>query len=423
MHERVCLVAYHEIGLKGRNKTTFERRLQDNLDAALVAYPVGRTERVASRLAVPVLDDTRADEIARRIAKVPGVGSVAVCYRVTQDPHVMETTALRALQDAGEISSFKVEAKRSNTNYVEGSLDMNKRIGAYLGAHTDARVDLSHPDVVVGVTVTKGDTYVFSHRIPGAGGLPVGTAGTVVSLLSSGIDSPVATWRMMRRGAVAVGVHFSGRPQIGDASERLVREIGDVLALTGGLGRIYIVPFGDIQKEVSLASPPDLRVLLYRRLMIKVAEVVARAERAKALVTGESLGQVASQTLANIAVVDEAASMPMLRPLIGSDKLEIMADARRIETFELSIQDAEDCCTLFMPRNPETHARLSAVLAAWNELPVDRMVADATSALEWIDYKSPAYRPPRQWPTPSGEPGWSMAGVERALRERETSDR
>jgi thiamine biosynthesis protein ThiI len=255
------------------------------------------------------------------------------------------------------------------------------------------------------------------------GGLPVGSAGTVVSLLSSGIDSPVATWRMIRRGAVAVGVHFSGRPQVGDASERLVAELGRVLATTGGLGRIYIVPFGDLQKEISLLSPPDLRVLLYRRLMIRVSEVIARVERGRALVTGESLGQVASQTLENIAAVDEAATMPVLRPLIGSDKLEIMAEARRIKTYELSIQDADDCCTLFMPRNPETHARLKAVLDAWDGLPVDRMVADAIAALEWVDYRSPAYRPPGRWPTPVGASGSSVALTEEADRQRERRPR
>jgi len=423
MCQRVCLVAYNEIGLKGRNRSVFERRLQTNLDSALATYPVGRTERIASRLAVPVTDDSRADEVADRIASIPGVGTVAICYRVTQDPRVIEETALRALSEAGPARTFKVEAKRSNTDYAEGSLEINRRVGAYLCAHSEVRVDLSNPDVTIGVTVTKGDAYIFSRRIPGAGGLPVGTAGTVVSLLSSGIDSPVATWRLMRRGAVIVGVHFSGRPQVSDMSERIVGEIGDVLTLSGGIGRIYVVPFGDLQKEISLASPPDLRVLLYRRLMIKVSEAIARVERGRALVTGESLGQVASQTLENIAAVDEAATLPVLRPLIGSDKLEIISDARRIGTYELSIQAAEDCCTLFMPRNPETHARLSDVLAAWDALPVDRMIADALDSLEWIDYRCPAYRPPRQLPTPAGESGSSAARVREAASLRQSADR
>ncbi len=419
MCERVCLIAYHEIGLKGRNRSNFERRLRDNLEAALVSCPVKPPERLASRLAVVVTDEARIGEVARRIAQVPGVGSVALAYRVDQQPQTMERTALLALKEAGPARTFRVHAKRSNTNHPEGSLEINRRVGAYLLEHSNLTVDLSDPDVTISLTVTKGDTYVFSERLAGAGGLPVGSAGTVVSLLSSGIDSPVATWRMIRRGAVAVGVHFSGRPQVSDASERVVAQLGEVLERTGGLGRIYVVPFGDVQRQVSLQSPPDLRVILYRRLMIRIAERIAKVERGRALVTGESLGQVASQTLHNIQAVDEAATMPVLRPLIGSDKLEIMAEARRIGTYTLSIQDAEDCCTLFMPRNPETHARLDTVLAAWDALDADTLVDKALAGLEWLDYKSPAYRPPRSWPTPAGSPGSSLREIEAALRGQE----
>jgi len=395
MYERVCLVSYHEIGLKGRNRSAFERRLRDNLDAALSGLPVKRVERLSSRLAVPVTDPDRTREVAERIAQVPGVNAVSLAIKVARDAEQMEHAALFAREEAGPHDTFRVEAKRSNTDWSETSQAMNVRIGAYLLEHGGGRVDLTKPDVTVGVLVVQGDCYVFSAKVPGIGGLPSGTAGKVISLLSSGIDSPVATWRMMRRGAIAIGVHFSGRPQVSDSSERLVVEIGRVLEHTGGLARIYIVPFGDLQKEISLLSPPDLRVLLYRRLMIRVAEAIAAEERAKALVTGESLGQVASQTLENIAAVDEAATLPVLRPLIGSDKLEIMAEARRIDTFELSTTSAEDCCTLFMPRNPETHAKLHEVLKAWDALEHERMVADAMAALEWRDFACPGYRPPK----------------------------
>lgn len=395
MYERVCLVSYHEIGLKGRNRSVFERRLRDNLDAALSGLPVKRVERLSSRLAVPVTEPDRTREVAERIAQVPGVNAVSLAIKVGRDAEQMERAALFAREEAGPHESFRVEAKRSNTDWTETSQAMNVRIGAYLLEHGGGRVDLTKPDVTVGVLVVQGDCYVFSAKVAGIGGLPSGTAGKVISLLSSGIDSPVATWRMMRRGAIAIGVHFSGRPQVSDSSERLVVEIGEVLEHTGGLARIYIVPFGDLQKEISLLSPPDLRVLLYRRLMIRVAEAIAAEERAKALVTGESLGQVASQTLENIAAVDEAATLPVLRPLIGSDKLEIMAEARRIDTFELSTTSAEDCCTLFMPRNPETHAKLHEVLKAWDALEHERMVADAMASLEWRDFACPGYRPPK----------------------------
>ena len=403
MFERVCLVHYHEIGLKGRNRAQFERRLRDNLEAALVGLPVGPVERIASRVLVQVRQPERAIAIARRIAEIPGVQSVSPGYRTARDPEEMERAAVLAAQDAGHFSSFRIEARRSNTDYAERSMDIASRVGAVVQRATGARVDLSAPEMTVRVSVVQGSVYISSAEIAGIGGLPVGTSGRVVSLLSAGIDSPVATWRLIRRGAVAVGVHFSGRPQTSDQSERLVAEIGDVLAHTGGLARIYIVPFGELQKEIALASPPDLRVLLYRRLMIRVAERIARVERAKALVTGESLGQVASQTLENIMAVDEAATLPVLRPLIGSDKLEIIADAERIGTYETSVTDHADCCTLFMPRTPETHAKLPAVLAAWDSLPHERMVDDALAGMTWRDFGACGYRPPKQWPTPAPE--------------------
>lgn len=408
MSERVCLIHYHEVGLKGRNRTAFERRLQDNLDAALIGLPVGRVERLASRLAVSVTDSARLAEVAETIARVPGVHSVSLAYQTEQDAVAIEEAALGALAEAGPATSFKVDARRSNTEWAESSMDMNRRIGARLQAESGLRVDLTSPDVTIAVTVTQGTAFVASARIAGAGGLPVGTAGRVISLLSAGIDSPVASWRMMRRGAIVVGVHFSGRPQTDATSERLVADIGRVLERSGGLGRIYIVPFGDLQKEISLAVPPDLRVLMYRRLMIRIAERIAAVERAKALVTGESLGQVASQTLENIAAVDEAATLPVLRPLVGSDKLEIIAEARRLGTYALSTQDHADCCTLFMPRNPETHAKLSVVLRAQEALDVARMADDVLEALSWVDFACPAYRPPKAWPTPAGEGGWSV---------------
>ncbi len=405
MSERVCLVSYHEIGLKGRNRSVFERRLQENLDAALAALPTTRPRRASSRIVVRVTDPRRDLEVAERLAEIPGVNTVMIAERVPREMGAIEDAALAALSEHGAFGTFAVESKRSNTEFPVGSQELNRLLGSRIQAETGAGVDLANPDVRVSVLVSQGDAYVSVRRVAGVGGLPAGTAGRVVSLLSSGIDSPVATWRMMRRGAIVVGLHFSGRPQVSAESERVVAEIGSVLERTGSLGRIYVVPFGDIQREISLGVPPDLRVLIYRRLMFAIAERIARVERAKALVTGESLGQVASQTLENIAAVDEIASLPVLRPLIGNDKLEIMADARRLGTYELSIQDAQDCCTLFMPRSPETHARMGEVLAAWEAIPHERMALEALDELEWLDFRSPAYRPPKRWPTPAGLPG------------------
>jgi len=409
--ERVCLVHYNEIGLKGRNRSQFERRLRENIGAALAGMAAGRIERLASRIAVRVTDPEQTDRVACRIAEIPGVASVSPAYRIPRDPVAMEETALVALRSAGSFATFRVEAHRSNTDFVECSMDINRRIGAVLQRESGATVNLSSPDVTVRIEVVQGSVYVSSAVIQGVGGLPVGSSGSVVALLSAGIDSPVASWRIMRRGATVIGVHFSGRPQTSDQSERLVGELAAVLERSGGLARVYVVPFGELQREIALASPPDLRVILYRRLMMRVAERIAVVERARALVTGESLGQVASQTLENIAAVDEAVTLPVLRPLIGSDKLEIIAVARRLGTYEISTTAHEDCCTLFMPRTPETHARLSTVLEAWGALEHERMVQDALAGLEWLDYGGRGYRPPSRWPTAAGSSGGSVVAV------------
>lgn len=398
MFERALLVHYHEIGLKGRNRGRFERQLQDDLTFALRNHPDTVVERVASRLLVRVGDVHRLAVVLERVARTPGVSSVADVLVTGRDPHDMERAALLAARESPKARTFAIEARRSATDYPEHSLDINRRLGAYVQRETGLGVDLEAPDVRVKVEVVQGEVYTFSRRVEGPGGLPVGTSGKVVALLSAGIDSPVAAWRLIKRGAVVVAVHFSGRPQTDGASERYADEIARVLEGWGGMARLYVVPFGALQREISLLAPPDLRVLLYRRLMLRVAEAIARVERAGALVTGESLGQVASQTLENIAAVDSAATMPVLRPLIGMDKREIIDRARAIGTYELSIQPHADCCTLFMPRNPETHARLAQVEAGESELDLGRMVSDALAGLSWTDYACLPYHAPKRWP-------------------------
>jgi thiamine biosynthesis protein ThiI len=334
-----------------------------------------------------------------RIALLPGVGYVAPVYVTSRDAHDLNSAGLLAIQQTPDARTFAVDARRSNTDHPVGSMDMNAAVGQHIVDETGLAVNLDAPDATAWIEVVGGEAYVFGRKFAGTGGLPVGSAGKVIALLSAGIDSPVASWRMLKRGAVVVGVHFSGRPHTSDSSERLVDEIVRELEPYGGIGRVYYVPFGALQKEISLSVPPDLRVLLYRRLMIRVAEAVARFENGKALVTGESLGQVASQTLENIAAVDEAATLPVLRPLIGTDKLEIIGQAREIGTYELSIQSQEDCCTLFMPRTPETHAKLAEVIKADAALDQERMVADALAQTVYREYACAAYKTP--WSVPA----------------------
>jgi thiamine biosynthesis protein ThiI len=394
--ERLAMVHYHEIGLKGHNRATFENRLRVNLDSVLEGLTAEKARRGSSRLMVPITDVDRAGEVVARIARVPGVSYVADAFVTGRDLAEIERAALLAVQGHGPFETYAVESRRSNTDFPVRSNEINIAVGRYIGEHTDGRVNLGAPDVRVRIEVVQGSAYVYADRTEGIGGLPVGTAGKVVALLSAGIDSPVAAWRIMKRGAVVVGVHFSGEPHTSDLSARLAADIGHVLEQSEGLGRLYVVRFGDLQREISLEAPPALRVLLYRRLMLRVAEAIAAREGARGLVTGESLGQVASQTLDNIAAVDKAATMPVLRPLIGMDKNEIIRQARFLGTYDLSIQTHDDCCTLFMPRMPATKASVEEVDAAEAALDVQRMVADALAGATHADFRCPAYRRPRE---------------------------
>lgn len=397
MAARIALVHYHEIGLKGRNRSLFERRLQANLRWAVRGLTDGEVSRIASRIVVPVSAERLADDVLDAIVRTPGVSYAGYAFEVGRDPRAVEEAAVEAVTEEvgrrdGDSTTFAVAARRSATDYAERSLDVNRRVGEAIRRATGLSVDLDKPDITCQVEIVQANAYVFARRVEGPGGLPVGVSGTVVALMSAGIDSPVAAWRIMKRGALVVGVHFSGSPQTSGRSEQYALELARVLERWGGMTRLYVVPFGDIQRGIALAAPEDLRVLLYRRLMLRVAEEVAAAERAQALVTGESLGQVASQTMDNIAVVDAAAFLPVLRPLIGLDKLEITAQARALGTYELSTACDDDCCTLFMPRNPETHATLPEVEAAEAGLDIGRFVTQALDGVRRHDFDNVSTR-------------------------------
>ena len=400
LHQRICLVHYHEIGLKGRNRSNFERRLVKNIEALVGDFPVVTIHRISGRLCVFLREGTNFDEaleVAAAMRGVPGVARVSCGFKCERDIDIMGQVAISALGEAGFFETFKVHGRRNHTDFPIDSMQINQLVGAALcAAYPEKKVKMKNPDATVTVEVVQNASYIYARSERGVGGLPVGSSGKVVCLLSSGIDSPVALWKLARRGATCIGVHFSGRPQTSDASEYLVDDIARVLERTGCIARVYVVPFGDYQKRIAVSAPPSLRIILYRRLMFKVAEAIARCEHAGALVTGESLGQVASQTLDNIRATDNAVSCPVFRPLIGSDKLDIIDAAQRLGTFEISSQDAPDCCTLFMPRNPETHAKMGDVHEAEAAFPIEDWVSELVDAAEPTDYRCPSYKPPRQ---------------------------
>ena len=314
LHQRVCLIHYHEIGLKGRNRSVFEKRLVKNVEALLSDYPVVTIHRISGRLCVFLKEGTPRDlayEIADVIRYVPGIARVSSGFKCERDLKIMGEVAVNALGECDDFDTFKVHARRNHTDFETDSMAMNRIIGADLcEAYPQKTVKMKDPDVTVWVEVVQNASYIYARTQRGIGGLPVGSSGKVVSLLSSGIDSPVALWKLARRGAICIGVHFSGRPQTSDESEYLVDDIAHVLEKTGCIARVYIVPFGDYQKEIALSAPPSLRIILYRRLMFKIAERIAQMEGAGALVTGESLGQVASQTLDNIRATEDAVVIP-----------------------------------------------------------------------------------------------------------------
>ena len=374
--QNLCLVHYHELALKGRNRSVFERQLRTNIKSALRdTLPGVRVFKLGGRECVPTDSFEQSQQVAKVVSLVPGVARVSCALRTEQALDAIQATALEVLRLAEPFTSFKVEARRANKAFPLDSMEISKQVGGWLHDQLpEKRVQMLNMDAKVLIEVIQEHALVYVYTIKGVGGLPVGSAGKVVCLLSAGLDSPVAAWRMMRRGAQVIGLHFSGAPEAADTSSFLVQEIARVLRPAGGLHRLFCAHFGSYQRAIALSVPDKLRVVFYRRMMVAVANELARREGAKALVTGESLGQVASQTLDNIRAVDEVADWPILRPLIGTDKQEIVDEALRLGTYDISIQTHDDCCTLFMPRNPETHAKLDEVERVWAELPVDDMV-------------------------------------------------
>jgi thiamine biosynthesis protein ThiI len=325
----VAIVHYAEISLKGGNRPLFIRQLGRNIERAVA--DLGRTlvQRWPGRLVVELDGHPNPRLVRDRIARVCGVASVSVGLRVAATLDAMKE-AVAATVDGRDFGSFRISARRAFKTYPRTSVELNRELGAFVLERVRTRVDLRDPEVNIHVEVLPGEAFVYAERTPGPGGLPVGASGTVAALLSGGIDSPVAAWRMIKRGCRAIFVHFHSVPYLPATSQAKARALVQRLTEWQYESCLCLVPFGEVQREVVLAVPPPLRVVVYRRLMVRIAEVLGRRAGALALVSGESLGQVASQTLANVARIDEAAGVPILRPLIGMDKLEIVAEAQRL---------------------------------------------------------------------------------------------
>jgi thiamine biosynthesis protein ThiI len=387
MHSVV--VHYQEIALKGNNRPWFIARLVRNLKQALSDLDVGAVRALMGRIEIELGPGTSWEAAKARVSKVFGVGNFAKAGRAPLD---VEAIAAAILQDLGyrQARTFRVSARRADKRFPLTSPQIEREVGGRIKQARGWTVDLDEPELTIHVEALTHDAFYFFGKERGAGGLPSGTSGRVVCLLSGGIDSPVAAWRMMRRGCRVLFVHFHSYPILSRASQEKARELARLLTEYQYDSRLFLVPFGEIQQRVVLAVAPPLRVVIYRRLMMRIAEAIARRHRGQALVTGEVVGQVASQTVENLTSIDSVTTMPVLRPLIGMDKDEITAEAQRLGTYPISIIPDQDCCTLFTPRHPATKARWVDVHRAEAALPVGEIVDEAAAAAAIEEFHFPA---------------------------------
>jgi thiamine biosynthesis protein ThiI len=352
------LIRYHEIALKKGNRQYFTELLKRNLLAAVKDLGAKEIRSLPARLLLTFKNEIEPQILVQRISSVFGVANFSLVERTPRDIDALRARILDSIHGA-RFSSFRIETQRGDKTFPLTSPEINRQLGAAVKEKSGARVDLMNAECTVTVEILPRDAFFGFNKIAGAGGLPVGASGRLVALISGGIDSPVAAYRMMQRGCRVIFVHFHSAPFQDNTSQEKVRQLIGILTRHQFLSRLYLVPFGEVQRQIVAAVGRPLRVVLYRRMMLRIAEAIARKEKAKALVTGESLGQVASQTLDNIAVIQQAARLPILRPLVGMDKQEIIDQARRIGTFEISSIPDQDCCQLFVPKHPATKARFS----------------------------------------------------------------
>jgi thiamine biosynthesis protein ThiI len=385
------VVHYKELALKGRNRPWFIQLLVRNLRWALTDFNITSIRSVMGRIEIELGQDAPRSEISDRVRRVFGIANFSHAGRAPLDFQEMANVILN---DLGERSpaSFRVSVRRADKRFPLTSPQIEREVGGLIKQARGWLVDLEHPALTIHVEMLPEYAFYFFGKEPGAGGLPTGTGGRLACLLSGGIDSPVAAYRMMRRGCSVLLIHFHSYPILSRASQEKVREIAALLTRYQHRTRLILVPFGELQQQVLLAVPPALRVVIYRRLMLRIAEKLARKWHARALVTGEVVGQVASQTLENMTTIAEATSLEILRPLVGMDKDEITAEAQALGTLPISNIPDQDCCQLFTPRFPATRVTRDQVALAESPLPVDEMVRAALAASAVEDFEFPVLK-------------------------------
>ena len=384
---RVIVCRFGELFLKSGNRRRFEGVLHKNMRRAVAGIEGARVEPVHGRVFVHVPDDEAAWEAAAQLQRVFGLVSVSIAAVTGADLEQITAAAVALADHERQIAhptSFKVEARRTDKRFPHLSLDIARHVGGHIIAATGLGVDVHHPQLRVGIEVAKDRAFVYAGARAAPGGLPVGVSGRALLLLSGGIDSPVAGWLAAKRGLALDAIYFHSPPYIGEKSRDKVVTLGRQLAEWQALDSITVIGFTETQKRLREAGPPELAVVLYRRMMMRIADAIADERHADGLVTGENLGQVASQTIQNMTAIEAAARRVVLRPLVTYDKVDTVALARRIGTYDTSVLPFDDCCSLFVPRHPATAARVQDAERAESKLDVGAEIATAVASAERI---------------------------------------
>ena len=389
-NNEILLLKLGEVVLKGLNRKAFEDKLMNNVRRRIRRFGDFRVLVRQSTIYVePQNDQCDMESAFAACCQVFGVAAVAravPCEKTVEA--IVETAVAYLSDDFAAARSFKVESKRADKLFPMTSIQLSQAVGGELAERfPHVTVDVHHPDLTVYVEIREKYAYVHAPSVPGAGGLPVGMGGTAVSLLSGGLDSPVSSWMMARRGVQLEMVHFVSPPYTSQQALDKVLELARLLTAYCGRMVVHVVPFTKIQEDIRKNCPEEYFTLIMRRFMMRIAEAVAKRAGAGALVTGESLGQVASQTMLALGTTEDVTTLPVLRPLIGMDKVEIIRMARQIGTYDTSILPYEDCCTVFTPRHPCTRPKVEDVREAEAALDVDALVAEALAADQWVRVK------------------------------------
>lgn len=387
------LVHYGEIALKGKNRNYFESRLIQNIKDQLGAFAPDCFEyvkKISGGILIKLNEKglTNKKTIENALLHTFGIANFSFAASFERDMEKIKEACWEIIQEK-KFETFCVRTQRSDKNYQLNSQQINEQVGEHIYEKLERKkaVSLKNPDLEILITILNDSALICLEKIQGPGGMPVGTGGRAMVMMSGGFDSPVAAWQILKRGVIPFFAHFHSMPYTSKASVEKVTDLIRTLKKFQSSGVMYSIPFADVQKEIMMKTPESLRVILYRRFMVRIAEALAKKEKALALVTGDSIGQVASQTLENIFSVNEAATMPIFRPLIGMDKEEIMQIARKIGTYDISKLPHDDCCTRLMPKNPETRAKLPAVLEAEKNLDTEKLIKETLENTERIVVK------------------------------------